>query len=205
MRLISNLNLGDNKNGQSIYTSQLYGTFFGIYAKVNARDNDQKDYWTLDAMELKIMNYKGIVNLGITQAKLIESKHDGIHNNDARLYVEVQACYNMPDEFIKVENSSGQKFTKGKANIRLERFLKPMHAHSNGVKQQLNDGVFDEEFFYREGKLYDNELAERKKHAPVQWEDKKVEKPVGEEEGIITSGWMCPYADIIVTFFEILL
>lgn len=51
-----------------IYASQLYGTFFGIYAQFVREENkvdDQKNF-KISKIELKLLNYKGIINIGFT-------------------------------------------------------------------------------------------------------------------------------------------
>ncbi|NOY47051.1 MAG: hypothetical protein GXO84_02350, partial [Chlorobi bacterium] len=173
------------------------GTFFSVFAKVDATNDDKKNYCELNSMELKIMNYKGVINLGITQAKLIPIEYKGTFR--AKLSIEVQALYNMPNEFVLVEGSEDLRLTEGQ-RISVERFLKPMHDTKNEKGKQLSNQVFDEEFFYREGNLYDNDYAKRNEHTGDLWETE-----IKTVKGSSVGGWICPYAEVAVYWAQTIL
>src|SRR5689334_20081329 len=48
-----------------IYASQLYGTFFGIYANFAGDKTASGDY-QINKITLRLVNYKGAVNIGFT-------------------------------------------------------------------------------------------------------------------------------------------
>lgn len=145
MRFVNQLNV-KNYDWQTCYSSQLYGTFFSIFAKPKAKyDPDNIDVLILDSIELRIVNYKGILNLGIVQAEFnnYDQKLGGTIN------IELQALHN---DFNTTVDCKNQRFDSGKSLLKFHRFLKPMHPPTKvGIPQGLVNGVFDTEFFYREG------------------------------------------------------
>lgn len=64
------LNYTQTKTGKPvyhfIYASELYGTMFAIYAKFEGREIDGGKAFEIDKMILKLVNYKGCLNIGFT-------------------------------------------------------------------------------------------------------------------------------------------
>ena len=193
MNLISNLNFSEKKDAQSIYSSQLYGTFFSVFALVDANKDNGNEY-NLESIHLKIMNYKGVVNLGITKA-VFEPNKDIENRKGGVLKIQVQALHTMDVDLFPVENCQGQKLNIG-GNIQTLRYVKPMHVtdssrgDSYSNPEQLKNSVFDEEFYYREGKLYDDNMAKKKSHVPTEWEGSFIFHEAG--------GWICPFAWLLI-------
>ena len=139
MNLVSTVNLSNEKDYQSIYSTQIYGTFFAIYAKFTLSDTD-KDYYTLEKIDLVLVNYKGLINIGLTEC---EYKYNE-DSKSAILKVEVRALHKNK----KLEVDCGNKKFKrdGTSVLDVDRRVLPM----KGGKTMENE-VFDEEFYYREG------------------------------------------------------
>lgn len=142
INITCNINKQDIENNQLIYCSQLYGTFFAVSAKLNVKKG------LLKSMTLTLLNYKGLFNIGMLKEtkntfKLIGDKAEltlylkanaGSHGNNKQLVVK---CSNVP-----IINLKGLIVT---------RELQKM---SNKIKSDhLNEGVFDSEFYQRDGAL----------------------------------------------------
>ncbi len=143
MELIGNVNLANNDDYQSIYASQLYGTFFAVYAKFKVEDKDPDDeIYKLTGLRLKILNYKGIVNLGIVQAHLlpVKDKNNPAKADGWRLILELQALGGSTDSVVQCQSN---EFKKGASYFGVDRRLKEL--------PNMGGFVFDNEFNYREG------------------------------------------------------
>ncbi len=168
----AHLDFSNNKEYQLVYASQLYCTFFMVYAKIDASltGND----YTLNSIDLHLINYKGILDLGIRQAVF-----EWIQDNDnpdiyhAKIKIEVQAMYSSSPEDCKVKGINTDHTLKPRNSYLLvDRRLKPMHPENQNGKVMLVNGVFDSEFFYREGDVEDGRLATKPIDSePATWED----------------------------------
>lgn len=47
-----------------VYASQLYGTLFAVYANFSGSNNGSS--FTVDTITLRLLNYKGVINIGFT-------------------------------------------------------------------------------------------------------------------------------------------
>lgn len=196
LNLITSVNLNNENSaeiGQSIYSSQLYGTFFMIYGVFDASFEENTNTYEINSIHLKIMNYKGIVNLAITKAFIITHvDEDG--TEEYRLKVEVQAKLGSDEnssELFLVEDSKNLKIQK-ENKIILERYLKPIH-QINDEKDfpALKNGVFDEEFFYREG---DFDKNTNKKTQFVAKTIKQISDISENAPAMALSGRACPFS-----------
>lgn len=186
MNLISYANLKDNTNFQSIYSSQLYGTFFSVFAKFIATKNKKNYEYTFDKIELKLVNYKGNLDLKIVKASLSEIISEG-KLSDYKLDLEVKAG-SCNTESILADNVEGRIFLTNKHTIKIERFLKPMHQINDETDfPARKDGKFDTEFFYREGLFDRDDALKTGKFKPTQ---------LGEisNTGTTSGSQLCPYA-----------
>ncbi len=171
MNLIGNVNLHNTSDYQLIYSSQLYGTFFNLYAKFDASLNG--DIYTIKTISLKVINYKGIVNIGISRAsQLLPDPND---TNGHVLNLEVQALNGNTDVELKNLNYA----IKRGENLNVDRKLIPMHTNGN----PMNNSLFDEEFFFREGVYADNKFPRRKPDP-----NEVVDNSLTDIKG----GWICP-------------
>jgi len=136
MDFIGNLNLNEKNCYQVCYSSQLYGTFFSVFAKFDCVKNG-KDY-TLNKIEFKVINYKGILDIGIVN---VSGFAPGTKNHTIKL--EVKAMGGNQDITF---NCAGQ-IVKENDWLIIERTLLPIHNNTDPIR----NNVFDDEFFYREG------------------------------------------------------
>lgn len=189
LNLISSVNLSNNKSGeigQSIYSSQLYGTFFMIYGVFDASFDESANIYVINSIHLKIMNYKGITNLAITKAFIISNKNeDGTEEYQLKVEVQAKVIDENNSEIFLVDNSKNL-IIKKEDTIILERFLKPMHQVNEEENfSALKNGVFDEEFFYREG-----EIINRK----TQYVAKRIKQISENKPAMSLSGRACPFS-----------
>lgn len=189
MNLISTIDFSEKFDAQSIYSSQLYGTFFSIYAVIDAEDHI--DHYVLKSIKLYTINYKGVLNLEIENASFEPDKSE----DDGsvwkwKLWIEVRVKATKLKEY-EVKGINNNVFLKSNPNpegpqkhkIFVERFVKPIHDDG----KPLSDGkIFDAEFYYREG-IFVEDQAKRKEHLPRKW-------PIGGSETVGSSGYLCPFA-----------
>lgn len=163
------VNLNDNDKYQPIYASQLYGTFFSVFAKLTT-DGTNKDYYVIKKIDLKLVIYKGIIDIGITQAAFEtesqKNKLGEIVKINPTINMEVQALYDSEPKDLIVSNIDPTfKFYKNKDFLRVERKLKRMHGDNRAIK----NGIFDTEFYYREGPLTSEEKYPKVCPKPDEW------------------------------------
>ena len=153
---VGTINMLNQADKQAIYFSQLYGTFFGVYAQPVL--NDSKEH--LMAIRLWLINYKGPLNMGIVREKTELPNEDGaliLENNTLKFVIYVKALSSVYGEsnsvLIPVNNIAIAKIRK----IKIFRELEPMNAN-----QAFLNEVFDSEFYDRDGNdnistdLFDN-------------------------------------------------
>ncbi len=188
MELINNINLSNSNESayQSIYSSQLYGTFFMIYAIFETRPCING--YEISSIKLRLMNYKGLINLGISRARFFteenkENSHHGI------LKIEVEAmCPNNNIDFPVAMRRNCQCSIDD--YIYVDRSVKKLPA-------ALHNNVFDEEFLYREGFEYKDgqfriKSNPRKDTAPKNTFDTDVFDTGIIEPKSIFGGTICP-------------
>jgi len=161
---------GCEKINQAIYSSQVYGTFFGVDAVFEVKDSPDNNI-EIVSIKLSAFNYKGIINVGLVSANW---------NNDAGhidFYIRGMAD---PKKVIEVD-FKGEKmiFEKGK-DLVFMRNLKLLNVPDSGGNTDMEKlHVFDAEFFDRDGglkfpkiryeELEDKEIKENIK-ADVNWQ-----------------------------------
>lgn len=185
--LSASVNFNDNENFQAVYSSQLYGTFFMIYARFETDyDEDDKAY-QLKKAELFLANYKGTINLGIVQAEFFLDKK----SKEAGFKIEVQALYESKPKDLIVNNIDEKfKFYRGNSNLHIVRKTKRMHQVgklSANKAPAIKNGIFDDEFFYREGPIMGDYTALKRTIRPEEWSSKTAFDVGG-------GGYLCPKA-----------
>ncbi|MEK6154549.1 hypothetical protein WIW50_14865 [Flavobacteriaceae bacterium 3-367] len=178
MDLINCVDLSNESDYQNIYSSQLYGTFFMVYAKFSTETCEGG--YKIKSITLRLLNYKGPINLGIARAKLIQ-KRDG-DTKSAKLKIEVQAL--KPSNIdVGVEIVPGLECSIG-GDIYVDRSLKPLGS-------DFVDGVFENEFRYREGfEKKDDRLVpvtEARKPVPRNDYDEIEDSTIA-----LKGGYLCP-------------
>ncbi|MCK5400786.1 MAG: hypothetical protein KAJ28_04060 [Flavobacteriaceae bacterium] len=193
MNLIGNIDLSNETDFQSVYASQLYGTFFMIYAKFKSK---QKTKYELENIELKLLNYKGLINLGLKRAKFIPEIDDEGNTNGGNIIVEVQALESNT-HIQSVNNVKGNKCNINdilKVDRRVAKLTPSGHIKNN---------VIDEEFIYREGFERDqndpDNIQKMKtrfvKMSPAPYGDYDT----GDSIGSGAAGFICPRSENIIT------
>lgn len=129
---------------QAIYTSQSYGTFYVVYAEFTTEEDNDNYY--VKNIKLKLVNYKGLINLGIADATFIpiKDKFDG-HSRGALISLTVKAFEH--EDFIIKNCDATHPFPKLNSYLKVNRKLLAMHPD----KSPIENGIFDEEFYYRDG------------------------------------------------------
>lgn len=135
----------DFNTHQIIYASQLYGTFFAVAAKLikNPKNEDE-----LSSMELSLVNYKGLLNIGM----LDETMSSFQPNDNSYLLTlhlgALQKGKHGPGNIMKVD-------CKNTAISSLKSMVVTRELHSfmnhKDPENHLLDDVFDDEFFERDG------------------------------------------------------
>ena len=140
----------ENNRYQAVYASQHYGTFYGIYGKFKVEK--QKDEILLHQIDLKLINYKGVLNMSMdTELELDESARELVRDVDVILLkVKTQAKLdNSNDEssYIFEKPLSIQKGTF----FSVVNELIPLCGKKGNEMEPEFCGVFDNELFYRDG------------------------------------------------------
>lgn len=179
MNLIANINFRNTTDFQLAYSSQLYGTFFSVFAKVNTTQADDHSY-ILHDIEFTLINYKGLLNLYIRDTKFKADTKGG------EVLLLVQAMSSNNEKALRLD-CKDTIFKKGNSTLRISRRLKRMHSNSDNPTA-LENGVFDEEFYYREGK-FDTANLKKVSPKPEEWDE-----PLSVDKGV----WICPYSELQV-------
>lgn len=181
----SNIIISDNaqKLWQNIYSSQSYGTFYSVFSRFDLDQNDGKEC-NFDLIELKIINYKGALNVAFFQKKDDKNPyHKGYrirkvkfkdtdsptkHSHFILLELFVCAKVGNPDAKyeIKIDKNDleeinacdGQLLFIDRTTLSFDGLAED---DINAMPSKLVDsfyektmrerGVFDDEFFYRNG------------------------------------------------------
>jgi len=156
-----------NDTFQNIYASQNYGTFFGVFGKFKFNKTSKK----IQELTLQIINYKGLINLEFVDYSLIQYEN-AAEDNIIELSVSLKGSLRTSG---KEELSISQEDLNALDLNAVDYFiinksLKALNGDSqeevdarvmNGSNQSdlpldpMSNGVFDEEFYYRNGKLID--------------------------------------------------
>lgn len=205
-KLITNLNLNPNGSyGQSIYNSQLYGTFFGVYAYIKSTEITEKpEERKINSMTLQVVNYKGELDLGIEKAEFKPNESGG-----GTLYITVRTVVSnvihnlsgtakeVKTDQIEVEGINGEICQRG-SFINVVRYLKPIHADKSDSSSALNEGVCDNEFHYREGTVVPKYTLKQKDVIGGRPTEPQGEFVPNCDVGVMQSGHFCPWAELIL-------
>lgn len=161
-----------------IYVSQLYGTMFAIYGSFDIREDRGNACCYLTRINLKLLNYKGLVNLGFYQESMVvNSEGPNKEKKEVKkITIPIQALsgkYQMEiilNPPIKVQHGTFER-------IVFERLLYPINGFGVDPAGQTNIHIvkevkggavnptpipdlpyFDTEFHYRDGVDYYDQL-----------------------------------------------
>jgi hypothetical protein len=153
-----------------IYASQLYGTLFSIYAKFDGSPIDAGKFFEINKISLKLLNYKGCINIGFTSHELqLDEKREN-------LFFQVRGTSTLIQKELDLKKTSPNKpFTVPKEvlpyRLVFNRILHPLpdfdgylDEREENVSSQLSiepppSPLFDIEFNDRDGvDLYNHHL-----------------------------------------------
>lgn len=160
-------NLADKK--QFIYGSQLYETIFGVYAEIKLKP--RKDITSpeipIKSIDLTILNYKGTLDLGFHKHIKPICKYKKVFDEEGKFKYHViiikfelkaivsgESEYNSPVQLDKSLSKLNDVKPNEKVFLYVERDLEPIWSHLQ-CKPPLKNGVFDNEFFIRNGTRYE--------------------------------------------------
>ena len=180
------LNEQNNDRYQLVYSSQLYGTFFSVYGKFTVSNN------TLKAVKLKLINYKGVLNLNLTDFVIADSfksvEVQDLMKNNKEVTLD---CLQIG---IKVKAFSEEKNMEQTCNIPLpeESGTHYLEVSRTLIEMDPNHFVFDEEFKWRDG--YNNAIdKDLSKFEGYRRHGAKVNTNVSsDEDGGKDPGGLCP-------------
>ena len=141
LTLTISLNEADENRMQLVYASQLYQTFFAVFG-VFDMDRTDPDTLKLKGISLQLINYKGMINLGIIGVSNPVIIDDGI---EIRFMIKAM----MPSGVLKYYGFDEAVPVKNSDRIDFQRVLEPIDVKPfTGVGDNL---VHDCEFFERDG------------------------------------------------------
>lgn len=150
MELSANVHLSSISNNryQHIYSSQLYGTFFSIYGRFTITEAH-----VLTKVDLKLVNYKGILNIGIKsfqppKIETIDLTDEFINQPEGK-----KSCLHLEVDLVGFSNNFEAEnncnipidVTNSDFYVVVSRYLDEMNTAG------INAPIFDEEFHYRDG------------------------------------------------------
>lgn len=157
---IGTFNLKNQNDKQFIYSSQLYGTFFNIYAQPILNEDETE----LITLRLFLINYKGHLNLGLLKT---ENESQSIELNEGKIefkvHVRALEAINGEDESVNL-NFNGIRLDQIKEWI-VDRELHPIENDMRSGESTLNQ-VFDTEFFDRDGIFFTERVNPENSRSP---------------------------------------
>lgn len=155
LTLTISLKKEDQKRMQLVYASQLYGTFFTVFGSFDLEYHNDKPV-LLKGVCLRLINYKGQINLGlvsVTMDPVLEEidKQENSKSNEVEkeltIHFRVQALQN--NDVLKYFRFTEPMNIEGLKNLVFQRELLPIH--NVDKMSAVHSGVFDSEFFDRDG------------------------------------------------------
>lgn len=196
--------LKNENHFQSVYSSQIYGTFFSVYAKFNVdieNSDISNEKYFVDSIDFTVANYKGILDIGIqdivspkelmpevnANPQIVQSNRQGTVK---AFLLEMRAMGGLD------ESGSTQPTYDFHLPLKMEfdsddilyfRRIK-LHLHSNN--NPIEKGIFDNEFFFREG-------PDRKHFKPRTAHSDHIRPNLRTEnlDLIFNSGALCPKSE----------
>lgn len=150
LTLTISLNEADENRMQLVYASQLYQTFFAVFGAFDV-DRTDPNALKLKGVALQLINYKGMINLGI-----IGVSNPVIIDEGIEIRFKIKAM--MPSGILKYYGFDEVVLVKNSDRIDFQRVLEPIDVKPyTGVGDNL---VHDCEFFERDG-LYNRKRTLR--------------------------------------------
>lgn len=151
----STIRVGASEGRQLLFASQSYETNYFIYGMFQA-ENITEDSASLTGVSMLFVNYKGLLNLGFSSEESHAPKIIKIEEPGQDPIIEIQLCIRaeVSDKTIPqldIQFDHPIEIT-GETNLRILRKLVPIAG--DDTRQPIVNGVFDNEFYYRDGWEY---------------------------------------------------
>lgn len=178
-----------NKRYQMIYASQVYQTFFTVYAKFTMTKG------VLTQVDLRLVNFKGKFNIGIKRASIEEKIVDRkIPDMGAAELRDINVRCVSIDIDIQALNSNLTKELK--CSIDIAGNTKDLYLEVTrdlvAIENDMDGLIFDDEFFYRDG-LAGRKALDKKGFDGYKVEDSEEKKKEKENSAIPRDpGGLCP-------------
>lgn len=186
------------ENWQMVYASQLYGTFFAVYAKINADETNKQ----INTIDLKLINYKGPINLGIHRADYNQKrKKYRILDHILEKSIEVNLIsitlwvHGLSDR-VSLEEPITVNCDAEDSYLEINRKLLPLSKDDNLVV----NGVFDSEFYYRDGLGIPTAINSEEVDGLATWPDFNNPDYNSGEMELAGPGGICPRGYAKITF-----
>ena len=142
---ICTFNLKDQNDKQFVYSSQLYGTHFCVYAKVVLDSTETK----INGLKFYLINYKGILNLGLIKDKM-ENQQVVFSDGEINFRLHLRALESTHGETLFCTLPLNEIPVNELNFMEIDRKLHPLSS-TNGENHPFTGQVFDSEFFDRDG------------------------------------------------------
>jgi hypothetical protein len=174
---------GRSGDFQLVFASQVYGTFFGIYAKLDFTKLSGR--LKLNKITFRIINYKGQINIGIDSVDA-PLYHPEDHRK-LNIIFHLKG-YMPPLQDYECDFTQDEIYLEDGSEITFKRNMRDFVADTNHL---FEDGAFDSEFYFRDG-LFPIE-------APVAALEKEIERRYPSDQ---TIGKRCPWSIVRVSESE---
>lgn len=201
-----------NNRFQAVYASQVYGTFFSIFAKftvepvliVNENQETvvEEDSVQLTRVDLKLINYKGLFNIELIDEKLNIQKATETNTNTETLLLNLKVKAATEDNFNTTQEiilDSPITINHG-TYFSIVRKLLPLSGSFSPERPYVN-GVFDNEFYYRDGlaKPVRREVTDIDINTPSPDGKPGYDYEIEELGTLQWPGWRCPPSNSRIT------
>lgn len=150
---------------QNIYASQNYGSFYSLFGKFILKKNTRQ----LRSLDLNLITYKGMLDMEIVAVELdyVDVPEDFLPENPVRKIIDIKVCLKAATALeaattksVDISKLDGIELPPQQL-IRTRRELLSFYGKTmEEIKAQdptdynmTDGGIFDTEFFYRNGKL----------------------------------------------------
>ncbi|APQ18029.1 hypothetical protein [Maribacter hydrothermalis] len=141
-----NIYLQTPDRDQLVYASQLYGTFFAVSACLKL----SQDGKYLNSMTLSLINYKGLLNIGMLDETKTSWKFEA-KTGMGSIVLFLKAMEGSHGHSKSIEVDCKNVELKNFKNLLVSRKLRPFGEHPTSKTAHLNESCFDEEFYDRDG------------------------------------------------------
>jgi hypothetical protein len=149
----------ENDRYQAVYASQQYGTFYGIYGRFQIEKKQGETF--LHRIDLKLINYKGMLNMSMdTELKIDPNAKELLRNLDVIL-LKVKVRAKLQDANYESSHSFRDpiRIHKGTYFSVISELI-PLCGTKDPKKMTHEvGGVFDNEFYYKDGMSYTPRLV----------------------------------------------